>query len=327
MNLSRRDVLKSGGLIVAFSFGGPALVRAATSIAGASSELNAWIRVADDGMATLYATHPEIGQGVKTALPMILAEELDMPWERVRVEQSAVDADVYGRQVAGGSMSVRLAWTPLRTAGATARAMLVNAAAVHWGTSIDNCYTDGGAVVNQKTGNRLDYGDLAERAADLPIPTDVKLKEQSEFKLLGSRIGGVDNRDIVVGNPLFGVDQSLPGMRFASYTRSPSTGGEVKSANLDLIKDMPGVEDAFILDDNGGARALRGGVAIVANSTWAALRAKRKLQIEWNLENASTDNWDALLEEGLELAANGTGTELYNDGDANAAFSSAAKNR
>jgi isoquinoline 1-oxidoreductase beta subunit len=327
MNLSRRDVLKSGGLIVAFSFGGPALVRAATDIEGANTELNAWIRISDDGIATLMAANPEIGQGIKTALPMILAEELDMPWERVRVEQAPVDADVYGRQVAGGSMSVRLAWQPLRRAGATARTMLVAAAATEWGIAVEDCHTVDGTVVNSKTGEQLDYGQLAERAADLPTPaeSDVKLKDKSEFKLLGSRISGVDNQDIVVGNPLFGVDQSLPGMRFASYTRSPATGGDVKSANLDLIKDMPGVEDAFILDGNGGARALRGGVAIVANSTWAALRAKRKLQIEWNLDNASTDNWDALLAEGLELAANGTGNELYNDGDADAAISSAAK--
>jgi isoquinoline 1-oxidoreductase beta subunit len=327
MKLSRRDVLKSGGLIVAFSFGGPALVRAATDIEGADTELNAWIRISDDGVATLMATHPEIGQGVKTALPMILAEELDMPWARVRVEQSPVDADVYGRQVAGGSMSVRLAWQPLRRAGATARTMLVIAAATEWGVPVADCHTADGTVVNTRTGERLDYGQLAERAADLPTPAeaDVKLKDKSEFRLLGSRIGGVDNQDIVVGNPLFGVDQTLPGMRFASYTRSPATGGEVKSANLDLIKDMPGIEDAFILDGNGGARALRGGVAIVANSTWAALRAKRKLQIEWNLDNASTDNWDALLEEGLELAKNDSGTELYNDGDADAAFASAVK--
>jgi len=327
MTLSRRDLLKSGGLIVAFSFAGPTLLRAATSAKGAQTQLNAWIRISDDGVATLYATHPEIGQGIKTALPMILAEELDMPWERVRVEQSPVDGNTYGRQAAGGSMSVRLAWTPLRTAGATARAMLVAAAATEWGTSVEGCYTENGTVVNRETGARLDYGDLAERAADLPAPdpATVKLKDNSEFKLLGTRVSGVDNHSIVTGDPLFGIDQTVPGMRYASYTRSPATGGEAKSANLDLIKDMPGIEDAFILESKDAPRALRGGVAIIANSTWAAMRAKRNLQIEWDSSAASTDNWDALLDEALELASNGSGDALYNDGDADAAFATAAK--
>jgi isoquinoline 1-oxidoreductase beta subunit len=325
MTLSRRDLLKSGGLIVAFSFGGPALVRAATGNSGADTQLNAWIRIADDGIATLYATNPEIGQGVKTALPMILAEELDMPWERVRIEQSPIDSRIFGRQAAGGSRSVATTWKPLRTAGATARAMLVGAAAIEWGVSADDCYTDGGAVFNRASGKSLDYGDLAERAADLPVPTDVKLKSKSEFKLLGKRIGGVDNPDIVTGEPLFGIDQVVPGMRFASYTRCPAAGGEAISANLDQIKDLPGVEDAFILESKGAPQALRSGVAIIADSTWAALRAKRRLEIEWDRSSASEDNWDALLEEALELAANGSGRKLFVDGNTYAAFASAAK--
>lgn len=327
MMLSRRDLLKSGGLVVAFSFTGSSLVRAAAELDGAETELNAWIRIDDDGTATLLATNPEIGQGIKTALPMILAEELDIPWERVRVEQAPVDAELYGRQVAGGSMSVRLAWQPLRTAGATARTMLVNAAAIHWGTDAANCDTEDGNVINTVTGDKLGYGKLAERAADLPTPdvSEIKLKDPSTFKLIGSRITGVDNPSIVTGNPLFGIDQVVPGMRYASYTRSPATGGEVRSANLDVVRDMPGVEDAFILAGKGDARALRGGVAIIADSTWAAFRAKKRLDIEWDMSKASVDDWNGLLEQGLEIAANGAGDELHNDGDVDAAFAAAAK--
>lgn len=327
MTLTRRDVLKSGGLVVAFSFTGPALVRAAADFGGEETELNAWIRIGDDGIATLMATNPEIGQGVKTALPMILAEELDMPWERVRVEQAPVNAEVYGRQVAGGSMSVRIAWQPLRLAGATARTMLVQAAAVEWGIPVARCHTAAGKVVNGVNGDTLDYAELAERAADLPAPAvaDVKLKDASEFRLLGTRVTGVDNAAIVEGAPLFGIDQVVPGMKFASYTRSPSVGGEVKSANLDTIRDMAGVEDAFILEGKGGARALRGGVAIVANSTWAALRAKTRLEIEWDFGNASTDDWDQLLAEGRRLAATDGGDALHNEGDVDAAFAGAAR--
>lgn len=325
MTLSRRDVLKSGGLVIAFSFGGPVLVRAASNLTGSEAQLNAWIRIADDGIATLFATNPEIGQGIKTALPMILAEELDLPWERIRVEQAPVDSKTFGRQVAGGSRSIPVAWLPLRTAGATARAMLIAAAAIEWGVSAQDCSTDGGKVINNATGESVDYGDLAEQAADLPAPTDVKLKDISEFTLLGKRIGGVDNHAIVTGDPLFGIDQVIPGMRFASYSRGPATGGEVKSANLDLIKDLPGVEDAFVLEGKDGPRALRGGVAIIANSTWAALRAKQRLDIKWDNSAASSDNWDALLEEALDLAANGSGKELHSDGDTDSAFAAAEK--
>lgn len=322
-SVTRRELLAlGGGLAIAFALPCPRSLAAAGQ---AQTALNAWLRIALDGTATIYATHPEIGQGVKTALPMILAEELDIPWQRVNVEQAPVNGDVFGRQSAGGSMSVRTSWQPLREAGATARAMLIAAAAQVWQTGIDQCDAADGAVVNRATGAKLGYGPLAELAAKLPRPSGVKLKEPSQFRLLGRRIPGVDNRAIVTGAPLFGIDQSVPGMRFATYVRSPANGGKVAAANLEEIRALPGVADAFALPAKEAPQGLRAGVAIVADSTWAALKARRQLKVEWDLSDAARNDWAAMREKALALAANASGSELHNDGDVDAAFSQAAQ--
>lgn len=325
-SMTRRELLAAGsGLVIAFALPCPRSLAATGQAEQAQTALNAWLRIATDGRAIIYATHPEIGQGVKTALPMILAEELDMPWERVTVQQAPVDAKLFGRQSAGGSMSVRTSWQPLREAGATARAMLIAAAAKVWQTGIDQCDAADGAVTNRATGAKLGYGQLAELAAKLPPPSGPKLKDPSRFRLLGRRIPGVDNRAIVTGAPLFGIDQSVPGMRFATYVRAPANGGKVAAANLEEIRALPGVANAFALAAKEAPQGLRAGVAIVADSTWAALKARRQLQVRWDLSDAANDDWAAMRKKALSLAGNGAGSELHNDGDPDAAFSQAAQ--
>ncbi len=320
--LSRREFLAaSGGLVIAFSIPTDGNLAAAEETTAAV--LNTWIRISTDGTATIISTNPEIGQGIKTALPMILAEELDIPWERVNVETAAVNGAVYGRQVAGGSMAIRLAWEPLRTAGATARAMLIAAAAQTWNISAVDCATVDGSVINNIDQRTLDYGALAALAATLPEPDNVALKDRSEFKILGQRIGGVDNHDIVTGKPLFGIDQRIPGMQYATYARAPANGGAVISVNLEAILAMQGVSQAFVLEAKGAPRALRAGVAIIADSTWAAIKAKRALDIEWDLTAAATDDWEAFRAEAVRKATSESGDELHNDGDVAARFAAA----
>jgi len=239
--LSRRSFLPltgvaGGGLLLGYAFTMEwGSVQAKTASAFTP---NGFIRIAIDGTVTLYAKNPEIGQGVKTSLPMILAEELDADWESVRIEQSPIDEAVYGPQFAGGSRSIPANWNLLRQAGAVARAMLVAAAAGEWKVPAAECRTDAGKVIHPDGERSLGYGALAARAAALPVPDPaaVPLKSREEFRLLGKRVGGVDNRAIVTGAPLFGIDTVIPDMQYAVYVKCPSTGGRVVSANLDESK-------------------------------------------------------------------------------------------
>ena len=312
--------LAGGGLMLAFTLRAP---RAAAQTAGEALAPNGFIRIDADGIL-IFAKNPEIGQGVKTSLPMIVAEELDAAWEDVRVEQAPIDAAVYGVQFAGGSMSIPMNWDPLRQAGATARAMLVGAAAARLGVSPADLRTQDSHVLHP--GGKLAYTELAAEAAAMPVPEaeSLTLKKRGEYRLLGQRITGVDNDALVRGKPLFGVDKTLPGMKYATYQKCDAIGGKVKSANLDAIKAMPGVHDAFVLEGNANAMELAPGVAIVADSTWAAIRAKRALQVEWDETEAATDSWrDAAAR--AEALRGESGTRVVDAGDVDGAFAAAGK--
>jgi isoquinoline 1-oxidoreductase subunit beta len=307
---SRRSFIKTtglagGGLALAFWMDAGSVARAHLLPPIASGELgpNALLRISNDGIV-IYSKSPEIGQGIKTAFPMIVAEELDARWSDVRVEQAPINPAVYGRQSAGGSRSIPTGWDQLRRAGAVARAMLVTAAAQSWNVPESECTTRDSAVLHTATGQRLDYTELAERAAALTVPDAdrVPLKRRSEYRLLGTRVGGVDNRKVVTGAPLFGIDQLQPGMVYASYTKCPATGGRVKSANLDEVKGLPGIKDAFVVEGNGLASEVLPGVAIIADSTWAALSAKRALRVEWDETRASKDSWSGAVAQARSLA-------------------------
>ncbi|MFZ1988416.1 MAG: molybdopterin cofactor-binding domain-containing protein [Alphaproteobacteria bacterium] len=315
-NLSRRGFIKLTGLA------GLAIAFNVSSIGSASAKSanftpNAFVQIAPNGSILIYSKGPEIGQGIKTAFPLIVAEELDAAWTDVHVEQAPINQKVYGRQSAGGSTSIPRAWDQLRQAGAVARAMLVAAAVKEWGVSASECTTADSTVIHAAGGKKLGYGALATKAAALPIPDPktLTLKTRDQYKLIGGRFTGVDNHALVTGQPLFGIDTVVPGMVYATYTKCPATGGKVQSANLDDIKKMPGVIDAFALDGTGKPTEVMPGVAIIAKSTWAAIAAKRALKVSWDDSSADKDSWSGAVAKAAELAKQPGEQTLVSTGD------------
>jgi isoquinoline 1-oxidoreductase subunit beta len=334
--LSRRTFIKvtglaGGGLVLAMSIGpGTRTALAQTKTPAAEATLNPYVQIRPDNTIVLYAKNPEVGQGVKTSLPMIVAEELDADWSKVEVRQAVIDAKLYGPQVAGGSTSTPTNWDPLRKAGATARAMLVAAAAKTWNVPASELTTENNVVRHAKSNRSATYGELAEVAATLPVPdaATVQLKPRSSYRLLGKRITGVDNPKIVTGQPLFGIDYRVPGMVFATFTKAPAIGARVKSANLDEIKKLRGVKDAFIVGQQGdhvgfnpGAPALGSGIAILASSTWAAMQAKKQLKITWDETDASSDSWTDFRAQAKAFAAKPAAAQVLGQaGDVDGVF-------
>ncbi|HEX2583831.1 MAG TPA: molybdopterin cofactor-binding domain-containing protein [Steroidobacteraceae bacterium] len=315
--MSRRSFLSlaglgGSGLIIAFCMDDAASAsetKAATNLFAP----NAYLNIAPDGVITIYSKGPEIGQGIKTAYALIVAEELDANWNDVRVEQAPIDQALYGWQGAGGSTSIPNNWDTLRQAGAVARSMLIAAAAVKWKVDAASCFAKD-SKVHCRDGRNLSYGALANDAASQTVPDakTLKLKERKDYSLFGKRYTGVDNVKVVTGQPLFGIDTTLPGMLYAVYQKCPAFGGVAKSANLDDIRTLPGVKDAFIIEGNGQATEVLSGVAIVANSTWAAFKAKQQLQVEWDEANASKDSWQSFMQRATEIAKQ-PGQETIND--------------
>jgi len=328
---SRRSVLKmtgaaSGGLVLGIVIGGSGGSQSAQAATGdATFEPNAYLEVNPNGRVRIYSRSPEIGQGIKTALPMIVAEELDAAWADVDVEQSEINAELYGRQFAGGSLAIPTGWDDMRQAGATARAMLVSAAAEQWGVEPSACSTADTHVIHPDGEARLSYASLTVPASKLPVPDveSIPLKKREDYKLLGTFVTGVDNEKLVSGQPLFGSDQVVPDMVYASYTKCPAFGGRVASANLDHIRSFNGVLDAFILEGTGVAGEIMPGVAIVGNSTWATLKAKAALEIEWDETNASKDSWTDALSQARALAGTKGPETKIAKGDVDAAMAEA----
>jgi isoquinoline 1-oxidoreductase beta subunit len=306
--MDRRHFIKVGalagggllvGTLVRFGDDGIAEAAEASTLPAADFTPNAFISIAPSGAVTIIAPNSEMGQGVKTSLPMIVAEELDVPWEQVTIAQADLN-EKYGRQFSVGSQSTPSNFMPLRRAGAAARWVLVRAAAESWGVSPLECTTDTGVVIHAASNRRAKYTELLEKAAMLTLPTNPPLKPSSAFKLLGTRVPGVDNPKIVTGAPLFGIDVQLPGMVYATYTKCPVFGGKVVSANIDAVKKQPGVRDAFVLD---GIEGLPSGVAVVADSTWNALKATKTLQVQWNEGPVASQNSADMAKQAEQLAA------------------------
>lgn len=330
--IDRRDFLRvsalaGGGLLLGtwLDLGAGALQAgdlAARTMADFSP--NAFIRVSADGAITILAKNPEMGQGVKTMLPMLVAEELDVAWEDITVEQAMSDQERYGRQVAGGSTSTPTNWEPLRRAGAAGRQLFVAAAAQELGVPQSELTTGGGAVHHHATRRRLAYGVLAARAATLtsPDPETVKLKDPKDFKIIGRAIGGVDNHRIVTGQPLFGIDVTLPGMLYAAYEKAPVFGAKVSSANLDAVRALPGVRKAFIVDGGERLSGLLGGVAIVADTWWAAQSARKSLRVTWAEHPTAAQGTAQFAAKAAEFFAAGPQRSLRADGNVDAAFAS-----
>jgi isoquinoline 1-oxidoreductase beta subunit len=322
--IDRRSFLKltgiaGGGLVLAFYVGERSTARAADA---AGFMPNAFLRIAPDDTIVIYSKGPEIGQGIKTAFPMIVAEELDADWSKVRVEQAAINPAVFGRQSAGGSRSIPTAWEQLRRAGAVGRAMLVSAAAKEWNVPESELTTKDSQVVHVGSNRRVSYGKLAGKAAALPVPDEkgLKLKDRKDFRLLGRRISGVDNQKVVTGQPLFGIDQVVPGMQYAVFEKCPAVGGKVKEANLEEIRKLPGVTNAFVVEGTGKPTEVMPGVAILATSTWAAFNARRQLKVTWDESSASKDSWSKAVSDAQQLAKQQGPESLRSTGDVDKAF-------
>ena len=332
--LDRRGFLKLAGAGLALGFYLPGGARADSETpqgAGAISKspaFNAFVRVAPDNTVTVYSKAPEIGQGIKTALGLIVAEELDADWSRTVVEQAPIDAKAYGYQGAGGSTTIPRAWDQLRQAGAAAKAMLIAAAAKQWGVNPAEITAWNSVLTHAASGKSATYGALAEAAAQLPVPdaATLKLKTRDQYRLLGRRHRGVDDAKIVRGAPLFGIDVRLPGMVYATFSKCPAAGGKVKSANLDEIRAQPGVIDAFVVEGNGRPTEVMPGVAIIARNTWAAFQAQDNLSVVWDESEASTDSSSEFAARAKEYAAGKFPARIEsNVGDVDRAFANAAK--
>ena len=334
--LSRRDFLRytsvaGGGLVLGFYFHSAASaaqrIAKPSSLSGASEfKPNAFIRIASNGTITLVSKQPEIGQGIKTSLPMVIAEELEVNWKDVVIVQGDLNP-IYGRQNAGGSTSTPVNYDDFHLLGATARTMLVEAAAQIWGIPVSECFAADSAVHRRQSKLRLGFGQLAARAAMLPVPdaSRVVLKDPKDYKLLGTRIGGVDNAEIVAGKPLFGIDIKLPGMLYAVYEKCPAFGGRVISANLETVKALPGVRAAFIIEGTTNLNGLRPGVAIVADSTWAAFSARKQLKVVWDEGKVVAESWEGFVRQAAALAGKPGATVLRNDGNIEDALAAAVK--
>ncbi|MGB0931225.1 MAG: molybdopterin cofactor-binding domain-containing protein, partial [Chitinophagales bacterium] len=278
------------------------------------SDINAFIKIATDGSITIMSPNPEIGQGIKTSMPMIVAEELDVDWANVRVEQAALNTDWYKRQVAGGSQSIRQGWESLRKAGATARQMLVETAAKQWEVAVGECSTENGMVHHKGTGKSIGYGELAALASVMEAPTDVVLKDSKDFKIIGHSKANVDNQGIVTGKPLFGIDIQREGMLYAMAVRPPF-GKKLKSLDDTAAKAIEGVKDVITFGDK---------VAVVGNSTWNVKKGRDALIIEWEIAEAleNSDSQDAAM---LELLKKPTKEPKRKDGNPDKAFKEAAQ--
>lgn len=294
----------------------------------------AFIRIAANGTITLMARGPEIGQGVRTMLPMLIAEELDADWSSVRVEQADLDEAKYGPQFAGGSMSTPISWEPLRRVGAAAREMLVAAAAQQWGVAPSECTTQPGRVLHAASGRSAGYGELAASAAAIqpPSPDKVHLKDPKDYRIIGHSQRNIDSHGIVTGKPLFGIDIAVPGMLHAVIQKCPVYAGKVKSANIDEVKKLPGVRhvlkidgtlstDVVVPDEPG----MEPGIAIVADKWWQAQQARKALKVEWDFGTGQTQTTEKFAGRAAELLLQAPANTLRSYGNIDQAFKSAAK--
>ena len=340
--LTRRDILKVSAVA-----GGGLLLQATLPVATASppddalvgsQELNVYVHIDRDGRITIYSSIPEMGQGISTTLPMIIAEEMGARWEDVKVMDAPLDAERFGRQSAGGSTSVPRNIGTMRRMGASAREMLIGAAALLMEVDREGLKAQDSQVVHT-SGRRRSFGQLARLAAEQPVPDPDTLtyRDPSEYTIIGTSVSGVDNLVIATGLSEFGIDVDVPGMKYATYVRCPRIGGTAVRFNESEIKNLPGVTDTFILEPNeaagesavwffSGVSALRGGVAIVGDDTWSVFDARGRLDVEWDESTASSDDWSEMAAWAERTAREDGGEIIADNPDVDAALAD-GKNR
>ncbi len=337
---NRRSFLKSsalagGGMVLGFSWLAsckptPEQVR---NMPKEWFDINGFLKIGDNGLVTIMSPNPEIGQNVKTAMPMIIAEELDVDWNDVLVEQAPLNTDIFTRQLAGGSQSIRQGWQSLRMAGATAKNMLIAAAAEVWQVPADEITTSEGVLTHKGSDRSAGYGEMASAAASVKIPEEVALKDPKDFKIIGTDRKNVDGKDIVTGKPLFGLDLQEENMLTAMIVLPPSFGMKYESIeNAEAVKAMSGIKDVFPIDvypegvqrqwsDGGGIPQL---VAVVGESTWQCMQAKKELKVKWQADSKLESS--AYHEEALNSLLNSPpAAPARKDGDVKRAFKNAAK--
>lgn len=317
---SRRDFLKissltGGGLVLGFSwFGSDAAPVILNSSTVADLNFNSYLSIATDGTITILSPNPELGQNVMTSFPMIVADELDADWNKVKVMQAPLDKK-FDRQLTGGSGAIPHSWKRLRTAGATARYLLIAAAAKKWNVDASECTAENSFVIHTKTGNKLSYGELAEDASKITVPADVQLKNRKDFKLIGKAIKNVENKNIITGKGIFGLDVYRDGMVYAMIQRPPAFGTKIKSVDDKAAKAMPGIIDVVTFKNN---------VAVVGKSTWEVMKARKVLKVEYekdgNIESTADHN------QLFTTMLNSDNAQVRRkDGDVETAFKNAAK--
>ena len=337
MRIDRRSFLQ----LTALAGGGLALnlyrsPLAAAQRRGTPPDLTpqAFIHIAPDGVVTIMARASESGQGMRNMLPMLIAEELDVEWKDVRVQQAELNEKVYGAQFSGGSANTPQGWEPMRRVGAAGRQLLIAAAAQTWSVPEAECSTESGRVLHKGSGKSAGYGELAEKAASLPAPalSSVKLKDPKDYHIIGHSQAGVDTHAIVTGKPLFGIDVEVPGMLYAAIEKAPVFAGKVKSANIEQIKALPGVRHVLVIDGGITPAAftpwepgMEPGIAIVADTWWQAQQARKSLKVDWDLGPAVTQSSEGFKKRAEELLQATPQTTVRKYGDVDTALKSSAK--
>ena len=287
---------------------------------------NAFIRIAPSGVVTIVAKNPEVGQGIKTSLPMLIAEELGVEWSAIRLEPADLDPQRYGPQNAGGSTGTPTNWDPLRRAGAVGRHLLTAAAASTWNVPAAECRAESGRVTHVPSGRTLDYGALAAKAATLPVPdpSTVTLKDPKDYRIVGTAVRGVDTAAMVTGRPIYSIDFTLPGMLYAVFQKAPVFGGQVATANVDVVRREPGVRHVLIAKGGTDLTGLLGGVAIVADSWWQAQSARRTLEVTWDDGPTASQSSEGFAAKAEQLFAQPPAFAITQRGNCDAALAAAA---
>jgi len=357
-SIGRRDFLKAsalagGGLMLNFSWlaGCQPKPDEALAMPEAWFELNGYLKIGENGLVTILSPNPEIGQNVKTSMPMLVAEELDVDWKNVIVEQAPLNTAVFTRQLAGGSQSIRQGWKSLRMAGATARTMLREAAAKAWNVPVAEVTTEASKLYHKPSGKSATFGEMASAAAKIPVPKEVELKSNKDFKIIGTSRNNVDGKKIVTGQPLFGLDYHREGMLIAMIAHPPAFGMRLKSVDDTLARNLPGIKDIFTIDTYTADYARQWCdvtsfpqlVVVVGNTTWEVMNARKALKLEWedfkdHTLSSSTfggGKIEVKIPGGLENSLRHTqtmaarsaqkATVVRRDGNPEAAFSRAAK--